>query len=411
MHMRILLLTHRLPYPPNKGDKIRSFHILEHLARTHEIYLACPIDDPQDLQYLEKVQERAAQVLFERIDGRGRARAAVQALMSLGSITVSHFYSPALARRIDALMDEHTMDAIFCFSSPMAEYLFRSRHAAGKIRQARRIMDLIDVDSFKWSQYAQRTAPPRSWIYRYEAARLASYERRIAAYFDRLFLVSDQECRYLPPGARTDRWRALSNGVDLQYFAPSPSDSASTSVPTLVFTGVMDYWPNVQGVQWFADEVLPKIVAAVPGTRFVVVGSKPTEAVLRLADRPGIAVTGYVEDVRTYLRNASVCVVPLKIARGLQNKVLEAMAMGKAVVSTPEAIEGIRAEVGVDVLVAGDAPAFAAAVIDLLKSRERAGEIGGRARRCMEKSYSWEANLRVLDEALPHTAPKQSCGG
>jgi len=403
--MRVLLLTHRLPYPPNKGDKIRSFHILEHLVRKHEVYVACPIDDAEDLQYVAKVQERAARVLFERIDGRGRARAALQALLSFGSISVSHFYSAALARRIDELLDEHTMDAIFCFSSPMAEYLFRSRHANGKLRQARRIMDLIDVDSFKWSQYAQRTAAPRSWIYRYEAARLASYERRIATDFDRLFLVSEQERQYMPTGARTDRLHALSNGVDLQYFAPTPAENAAPVPPTLVFTGVMDYWPNVHGVQWFADEVLPRILTVVPGTRFVIVGSRPTAAVLRLADRHGIEVTGFVEDVRRYVRTASVCVVPLKIARGLQNKVLEAMAMGKAVVSTPEAIEGIRAEAGVDVLVAADADAFARAVIGLLEAPARASQIGGSARRCVEREYSWEMNLRALDEALPATAP------
>jgi glycosyltransferase involved in cell wall biosynthesis len=164
-----------------------------------------------------------------------------------------------------------------------------------------------------------------------------------------------------------------------------------------VFTGVMDYWPNVQGVQWFADAVLPRIRAELPDVRFIIVGSKPTDAVKRLAQRPGIEVTGFVDDVRAYVANASLCVVPLKIARGVQNKVLEAMAMGKAVVCTSQSLEGIRANVGVDVMVADEEADFAAQVVSLLREPQRAAEIGSRARASMERSYSWEANLRALD--------------
>jgi polysaccharide biosynthesis protein PslH len=396
--MRILLLTHRLPYPPNKGDKIRSFNLLEHLAKRHEVFLACPVDDPADLAFVAELERRCARVLTVRIDARRRIKAGLQAVLTRTSITVRHFHVAGLQRRIDDFLDSQQIDAVFCFSSPMAEYVFRSRHADGKLRKATRLIDLIDVDSFKWQQYRDRSRVPQRWVYGYEARRLADYERRIAAEFDHLFLVSAQERAYMPTGARVDHLQALSNGVDLEYFTPRMAPRAQP--PTLVFTGVMDYWPNVQGVQWFADAVLPRIRATLPEVRFVIVGSKPAEAVRRLAERAGIEVTGFVDDVRTYLESAAVCIVPLKVARGLQNKVLEAMAMGKAVVCTSQALEGIRASVGQDVLVADDEAEFARLVVSLLRSPQRADDIGRNARRSMEQSYSWEANLRPLDGLL-----------
>jgi sugar transferase (PEP-CTERM/EpsH1 system associated) len=405
--MRILLLTHRLPYPPNKGDKIRTFNVLDYLAARHEVHLACPVDDPADLTFVPELQRRCAGVLAVRIDGRSKVSAGLRALASGSSITVQHFHASALQRRIDEFLDTHEVDAVFCCSSPMAEYVFRSRHASGKLRRAIRLMDLIDVDSFKWKQYAERSGVPQRWVYAYEARKLAAYERRIAASFDHLFLVSAQERDYMPGGARTDHLRAFSNGVDLEYFSPRARPAAAN---TLVFTGVMDYWPNVQAVVWFADEVLPRIHAQRPDVRFVIVGSKPTESVRRLADRSGIDVTGFVDDVRGFIADAAVCVVPLKIARGVQNKVLEAMAMGKAVVCTSQSLEGIRASHDVDVVVADEPGDFAARVLDLLQTPGLADDIGSKARRCMERGYSWEANLRPLDDLLGVDAARGMSG-
>ena len=395
--MRILLLTHRLPYPPNRGDKIRSFNVLEYLARRHEVHVACPVDDASDLAHVAELERRCAGVIAVSIEGRSRLSAGLRALTSGSSITVRHFHVPSLQRRIDEFLDTHDIDAVFCFSSPMAEYVFRSRHADGKLRHALRLMDLIDVDSYKWRQYAERHHIPQRWVYDYEARRLSDYERRIAADFDHLFLVSAQEREYMPEGARVDNLSALSNGVDLEYFAPRAGSGGGN---TLVFTGVMDYWPNVQGVTWFADEVLPLIHAERPDLRFIVVGSRPTEAVKLLAERPGIEVTGFVDDVRGYVHAAALCVVPLKVARGVQNKVLEAMAMGKAVVCTAQSLEGIRASNGVDVVVADSPEDFAARVLSLVQTPGLAADIGQSARRCVERGYSWEANLRPLDALL-----------
>jgi sugar transferase (PEP-CTERM/EpsH1 system associated) len=188
--------------------------------------------------------------------------------------------------------------------------------------------------------------------------------------------------------------------VDLEFFRPDAVAPRAAEVPTVVFTGMMDYWPNVDGVTWFADDVLPRIQARLPDVEFLIVGARPTRDVERLGERRGIRVTGFVEDVRTYLSRAHVCVAPLRVARGIQNKVLEAMAMGKAVVSTPEAFEGIRAVAGDEIVVVEDAEAFAASVLALLRDQSRAREIGRRARARVESDYGWDANLRVLDRLL-----------
>ncbi len=403
-HMRILLLTHRLPYPPNKGDKIRSFNLLRHLSRRHEVYVVSPIDDARDLSFVPDVKKFAREVLVERIGQRSRALTAVGSLLRRSSITVQHFYSQRLASRMDELLDKIQMDAFFCFSSPMAEYLFNSRHWEQQIARGKKVMDLINVDSYKWRQYAEQNRGPKAWIYGYEANRLAEYETRIARQFDRLYVVSEQEKKYLPKTALAEKCDALSNGVDLEYFKPSGRPGADASSPTLVFTGVMDYWPNIDGVKWFVERIFPAIRAAVPQVRFVIVGSRPTNEVRALAKLPGVEVTGFVEDVRDYVSAASVCVVPLRIARGIQNKVLEAMAMGKAVISTRQALEGIRAEEHRDIIAADDEAGFAAAVVELLRDESKARNIGAHARSCVESNYSWDDNLRQLDVLLEPSA-------
>jgi sugar transferase (PEP-CTERM/EpsH1 system associated) len=243
-----------------------------------------------------------------------------------------------------------------------------------------------------------------SWVYRHEASTLATYERRIVRDFDRVFLVSSSEAALLDGSGSSGKVDAFSNGVDLDYFAPGFVSQASSSLsdagPLIVFTGVMDYRPNVEGVEWFARQVFPSVRSRVPDARFAIVGSRPTAAVQALAELSGVAVTGFVDDVRDWLARASVCVAPLLIARGIQNKVLEAMAMGKAVIATPEAFEGVSAVEGRDLLVAKAPIDFADKVVELLMDPQRAGTIGGCARQRVEQAYQWSTNLAVLDEVF-----------
>ena len=391
------MLAHRLPYPPNKGDKIRAYHVLRHLTRRHEVRLGCLVDDPGDLAHVEALKGVVADLAVSRIDGRLRKAMSLRALLPPRSITVTHFHAAPLQRRVDAWIDEAPFDAVLCSSAATAEYLFRSRHAGGSLRRAVKAMDLIDVDSVKWRQYAEQAGPATAWVYRHEARTLAAYERRIVEAFDRVFLVSDAEARLLGTGPGRGKVGAFSNGVDLAYFEPRSLDRAE---PLVVFVGVMDYRPNVDAVQWFADDVLPRVRAVVPDARFAIVGSRPTPAVRQLASRPGIEVTGFVDDVRDWMARAAVCVAPLRIARGIQNKVLEAMAMARPVVASPEAFEGIDARAGDELVVADGAEAFGREVAALLRDPARAARIGVAARACAQRRYRWESNLSVLDEVI-----------
>jgi sugar transferase (PEP-CTERM/EpsH1 system associated) len=399
--MRILLLTHRVPFPPNKGDKIRSFHILQYLAKRHEVHLATLVDDRSDLDVLPELERRVESLMYARIDQPGRKLLSLAEIARSRSVSVRYFYSAGLQARIDDLIESSNIDAVFCFSSPTAEYVFRSRHADGRLRHAPKVMDLIDVDSYKWGQYASRKPAWSAWIYRHEQRALADYERRIYREMDRVLLVSEQEVDYFPAEDRERKLMAIPNGVDLEFFREAPRQAPVGDGPTLVFTGMMDYWPNIEGVQWFVDEIYPGIRRAVPDVRLFIVGGRPGRQLRRLDGSDGITVTGFVDDIRAYIAAADVCVVPLRIARGIQNKLLEAMAMSKGVVSTPQAAEGVNAEPGRDLVVAGNADDFRSAAIGLLNDPGRAAELGARARRFVEKHYDWDRNLGRLDELWP----------
>jgi sugar transferase (PEP-CTERM/EpsH1 system associated) len=398
--VKVLFLAHRIPFPPNKGDKIRAFNILKYLATRHEVYLACLVDDESDLQFVPEIGQRVERFVFDRIRPRIKKLLALPGLLGSRPITVGYFYSSGLQKQIDDIIDTVDVDAFLCSSSPMAEYLFRSRHASTKIGAAIRVMDLIDVDSCKWRQYAEQSPPWTSWIYRCEAEYLAKYEQRIARAFDHVLVVSEQEKSVFPGGGDTPNLKAMSNGVDLEFFKPDRSGARTPTRPTLVFTGAMDYMPNIDGIRWFVESVLPRIRVAVPDVELLIVGSKPTPEVVRLGRLQGVVVTGFVEDVRKYLARASVCIAPLRVARGIQNKVLEAMAMGKAVVCTPQAHEGIRAKSGKELVVAEGIDDFAAATVDLLLEQGRTSQLGLAARQCVEREYSWEDNLKLLDSIL-----------
>jgi sugar transferase (PEP-CTERM/EpsH1 system associated) len=402
--MQLLFLTHRLPFPPNKGDKIRSYHILEHLACRHDVCVGAVVDDKDDLGVVAEVKARVQELVYGRIQARVRKLGALISVFRAKPISTSYFYSRRLQRDIDHLIERRRFDAVLCFSSPMAEYVLRSKHWGRRLNDTLLVMDLIDVDSYKWRQYAERSSNWRGWVYRYEAKHLAVYEKTIADTFHHVLVVSAQEKQVLAKHVTSPNVIVMSNGVDLSFFSPIHPKPARAADPTIVFTGVMDYWPNIEGATWFAEKIFPRIRVVVPEAVFFIVGSKPTSEVQTLARLPGVRVTGFVEDIRDYLCLADVCVVPLRIARGIQNKVLEAMAMGRPVVSTPQALEGIRAIPGRDLLAADDETAFAEHVIELLGDRAEAQAMGNRARACVERFYSWDRNLRILDEIFARHA-------
>jgi sugar transferase (PEP-CTERM/EpsH1 system associated) len=265
---------------------------------------------------------------------------------------------------------------------------------------SRRVLDMVDVDSDKWAQYAPTQRWPLSWVYAREGRKLAEWEARVAQDFDATLLVSRDEAALLQRRAPAARHKigVFENGVDADYFSPARDypNPFAPGVQGVVFTGAMDYWPNIDAVTWFAERIFPAVRHAEPVAQFTIVGSRPGEAVRALARQPGVVVTGSVPDVRPYLAHAACVVAPLRIARGVQNKVLEAMAMARPVVASHQAVEGIRAEAGCDFFLAEGEAEFAQAVVARLQTFSPAA----RARDCILAHYDWTRNLAAIDPLL-----------
>lgn len=419
MSRELLFLAHRIPYPPDKGDKIRSFHELQYLAeRGWAVHLCALADDPGDLEYVAELERLCASVAVEPISPRGQRVRSVRGPLRGLPLSVLYFYNPRLQRRVDEVLRTRPIQTVFCFSGPMAEYLFRSAQlpapgprlpgipasqVSGGAARPRLVMDLVDVDSDKWKQYARRRHWPLSWVYELEGRLLAEYERRVAEAFDATTLVSLAEAAvFRSRTGLSDGIYSVGNGVDLDYFHPAcrPPGLPTSGPPSVVFCGAMDYFPNVDAVTWFANDVLPILQARIPRVGFSIVGARPTRQVLAL-ESASVRVTGRVDDVRGYVSAAQLSVAPIRVARGIQNKVLEAMAMGRPVVATPAAFEGIEAQPGRDLVVeAPDAQRFAQAVTELLEDPKRADELGRSARVLVEGRYRWEQQLSALDRVL-----------
>ena len=393
---RLLFLAHRLPYPPDKGERIRAWHMLEHLARDWSIDLGCLSDDPADAQHLPMLRELCRSVHAEPVGPRITlaARALLRARPGQ-PLTLGWFHAPGLRAWVDAQLASGEHDAAFVYSSAMAPYVMGARLPHS-------VLDLVDVDSEKWRAYAAGAAPPRRQLWAREARTLLAFERRAAAAFDHTILVSQAECARFaslaPEVAERLSW--VDNGVDLARFDPAQlwPNPFTPGRPALVFTGTMDYRPNIAAVTWFAEAVLPVLRGFNPAIEFHIVGTRPTTAVRALAQRPGVHVTGRVADTRPYIAHAAIAVAPLTIARGIQNKVLEAMAMARPVIASPAAFEGVRARAGRDLLVAEGVDATVQAVLAVLRG-EYPG-LGLAARAAMLRRYDWSMTLRRLDTAL-----------
>jgi sugar transferase (PEP-CTERM/EpsH1 system associated) len=402
----LLFLAHRIPYPPDKGDKIRSWHVLAHLAARYRVHLGCFIDDEADWRHIEYLRDTCTSVCAVPLRPGWRRWYSLKNMITGEALTFAYFQSASLSAWVAHTRARYRPPIEFAFSSAMAPYL---RNAEV---ESLRVVDFVDLDSEKWQQYATRKSALTGWLYRREARLLSAAEQTIATAVDASLFVSATEATSLRrrcPAAR-DRIHSVENGVDSDYFDPGRRYERPfvAGGPALVFTGAMDYWPNVDAVRWLAETVLPRVWAVLPELRLWVVGSRPTPEVNRLAQDPRITVSGRVPDVRPWLAAADLAVAPLRIGCGVQNKVLEAMAMAKAVVCTSQAFSGIAATVDRELLVADDAASTAAAILDLLHDAERRERIGAAARRRILDRYRWSHCLATLDRVLE--APAQRSG-
>jgi len=398
----LLFLAHRIPFPPNKGDKIRSFNALKFLAKHYRVHVGAFVDDPVDWQRAHELKAYCAQTHLVALNKRTARLRSLAGLLSGRALTLPYYRDRRMARWVDGVLRSRPIKAVFVYSAAMVQYV----ESADNIR---RLIDFVDVDSDKWRQYKDSLSGPRKWVYNREAERLLRYERHAAALADASFFVSAAEAalfRQLAPESAA-KVTHYNNGVDLEYFSPDRHGGSPYRLDekAIVFTGAMDYWPNVDAVVWFAREILPAVRAAVPSAVFCIVGSNPTSEVAQLAGLPGVRVTGRVDDVRPYVRHAAVAVAPLRLARGVQNKVLEAMACGRATVVTSQALEGIEAEAGRDVVLADTVAHFAEAVTRLLRQPDR--RLESAARTLVENRYGWAPNLAQVLELLRPRADAQ----
>jgi sugar transferase (PEP-CTERM/EpsH1 system associated) len=387
----VLFLVHRIPYPPNRGDRIRSFHILKHLARRYNVHLATLADEPVEAESLQALKALCKQVAIEQLD-KGRWLRAASNRARGQSATEGLFYSRALRCTIERWAGELSFDAIVVFCSSMFQYV-----DIPALRGVRTVVDLVDVDSQKFFDYARAASFWKAWLYGLEGHRLRSLERTIAARADAVCLVSEAEADIYRGFCPNDKTLGIPNGVDLDYFQPQSTPPAENRC---VFVGALDYPPNIDAMLWLCRDVWPRVRGKLPDATLAIVGRNPTRSIRELASVAGVDVVGSVPDVRPHMASAAVAIAPLRIARGIQNKVLEAMAMRLPVIVSPGALEGLALEPGRHVLLAENADQWVRGVVQLCSDQATAARLGRAGRQFVESEHNWSTCLEPLDGAL-----------
>ncbi len=393
---KLLYLVHRLPFPPNKGDKISSNNMLNYFSGRWRVHLGTFVDDPEDWQYADIVREKCEDSCIVDLPKHKRLTGSVLGLMTGQALSLSYYGNATLQEWVRASIKRECPDAVLVFSGVMGRFVKGLLPAHIPV-----VFDAEDVDSEKWRSYAQAKFWPLSWLYQREANKLLTYERAMAASTHASIFVSAEEAalfkQLAPESAHKIHYRT--QGVDSAYFDPAllfenPYDAEQK---VLVFTGAMDYWPNIEAVKWFCDNVLKAVHDREPDFLFCIVGMKPTDDVKQLGNRPGVRVTGGVPDVRPYLQHALAACLPLQLARGIQNKALEAMSMTLPVLATQDALLGIIDHPGVLSTVANDAQSMISAAHGILAQPRQTDTAG---RECVLQHYNWDTNLRRMERFL-----------
>jgi sugar transferase (PEP-CTERM/EpsH1 system associated) len=403
--MELLYLSHRIPYPPNKGDKIRSFNLLQRLAKKWTVHLGAFIDDKDDWQYTETLDNIFEETRFVGLSPLAAKGKALSGLITGSSLTVPYYKSAEMRAWISHILASRPIDCVLAFSSSMAQYLYLAED-----HDVRRVVDFCDVDSEKWRQYADSFNGAKRWIYSREARKLCREEESFGQQSDAAIFVSNEESSLYCQQTGVDRNKVhcVRNGVDTDYFDPELAmpNPFPGSGQNIVFVGAMDYWPNIDAARWFTEEIMPQIRASGVAARFWIVGSKPSRDIVALAENTDIIVTGRVDDVRPFLKFANCTVAPLRVARGVQNKVLEALAMARPICASSAALEGLTfgEECGISVC------DTTSDWVEALSSH--IGDDAGLtnfdcARRTVRAAYSWDASARDLAAIVTDHVPSR----
>ena len=387
----LLFLSHRIPYPPNKGDKIRSFHFLKYLTGTYTVHLGTFIDDPNDWQYTDKLNAICTETCYLRLNPLKAKIKSLQGLLTGEALSLPYYKNQVMQDWVDSTIKTHSIKKVLIFSSVMAQFI-------NETHDVEMYVDFVDVDSDKWRQYAKSKKGLSAWIYQRESRYLFDYEKKIAKQAKASFFVSEQEAdlfKKLAPEV-SQAVTYIYNGVNTDHFSPELRFARPypANEDVIVFTGAMDYWANVHAVKWFAENVFPHITKNYPTVRFYIVGSRPASEVEALANN-FVVVTGTVDDVRPYLAHAKLVIAPLRIARGIQNKVLEAMAMGKYIIATSAAMEGIHYDENLDISVCDEVDDVIKQAEELLQ-KDSALMVSNNNREFVKAKFSWEKNVNQL---------------
>lgn len=399
--MNILYLAHRVPYPPNKGDKIRALWEIKSLSAAHKIDLFTFYDHEEDRSSVDALRPYCRDCYVERLSWtRSRAQALAAAIRKR-PFSLAYFRSPTMAQKVRDALRARDYDAILCFGSAMAGYV----DTQSKVPC---VLDMVDVDSAKWAEYARNSSILLRWLWRQEGQVLAGYERFTTETFARTLLCTDAEANLLQRTVPNGRVDVLRHMVDTEYFNPEKVPLSAEIVrlqPYVLFAGSMDYAPNIEAVQWFHQHALPLMRRKLPNLRFVIAGRNPARAVRDLAKDLAVVVTGTVADVRPYFRGASVTVAPMQLARGVQNKVLESMAMGVPVACSSKAAVAFPEEVRKQILVEDNAEALARELIKLITTGPKPPVIA--IRQALEKVFGDESLKGKLEEIIRDAAEQR----
>lgn len=394
---RVLMLTHRVPCPPDRGDRIRAYHQLCAMAGRFEVTLATVADEPVSDASLAELGRLTDRLLMVKARPMHRRAAAARAMLTGRAITPAAMLDRSLVKQLLAIHRDRPFDTVFTYCTGMIGYTQALREDE-RSPGFRHVLDLVDVDSEKWLAYAESASGPMRLVYLAEARRLRAVEAGRVVPFDELVVISPAEARRYRESVSTEHEPVVvGNGVDLERFSPAP---ALADEPVLIMTGVMSYKPNVDAAAWFARRVMPRVRAAVPVARFDIVGKSPAPQVKALGELPGVRVVGPVDSTADSLRASAVAVAPMRIAPGVQNKVLEAMACGLPVVCSAAAAGGIDAEPGVHLVVAGNEADTAAACAQLLMHPAERQRLGEAARRRVASHYDWPGAVAPLLDLL-----------
>ncbi len=395
MRPKILFVCHRFPFPPKRGGKIRPFNIIRHLQQRADVTVASLVRSEEEETEAAGIRDYCSRFLMGRVSAPAANWRMLARLPGPEPSSMGYFYSPELARKIDETVARECFQLVFVHCSSAAQYV-------ENLSAVPKVMDFGDMDSEKWFTYAAHRPFPINAGYWLEATKLRRAEIRLARKFDLSTCTTRAELDTLESLHAATHTDWFPNGVDNEFFAPTeqPYDP-----DVICFTGRMDYFPNQQAADWLAREIFPRIRKLRPSARLMLVGAAPPRRVQRLGELPGVTVTGTVEDVRPYVQGAAVSVAPLRIARGTQNKILEAAAMGVPVVTTPVAAQGVDMRPDQDLLVAGSTDEFVTQVLELMEHPDRRRALAAAARNRILSHHSWQASMERLDDILENRFP------